>query len=291
MSKKTASTRKRSMTRRRFQILIAAVVLGLFAAWTMLAYSGALDSLLRQKRKKGQDFSAASFNSNSPSKEYIYAGGRLVATEEPTTSSAPSAPTGLDAKAVSSGQIQLTWNAPSSGAVDHYEIYRTNNVDSFGAPLTTWSASPYTDNVSFTSVVTYVYKVRAVGPGGTSPDSILDYATTIIFTNDVGLNPLHGVTIYAQHLVELRQAVVAIRAIKGLGAPSWTDPSLTPGQTPVRGAHIDELRTKLNEALNALSGQVPAAQNWVNQAYTNASPLAQKTIYAVDFQEIRERVK
>src|SRR5438270_778771 len=65
-------------------VLIAiAVVLSLLAAWALLAYSGALDSVLGQKERRGKSVSTASLNSNSPSKEYIYAGGRLVATEEP----------------------------------------------------------------------------------------------------------------------------------------------------------------------------------------------------------------
>src|SRR5215510_4674589 len=71
---------------------VAGVAVGLVAGWTMLAYSGALDSVFRQKGKKGGTVSTASFNANSPSKEYIYAGGRLVATEEPTTSGGCTAP-------------------------------------------------------------------------------------------------------------------------------------------------------------------------------------------------------
>jgi hypothetical protein len=41
-----------------------AVVLSLLAAWTILAYSGAFDFILRQKGKRGQGFSTASFNSS-----------------------------------------------------------------------------------------------------------------------------------------------------------------------------------------------------------------------------------
>ena len=69
--------------RKRNVMIVIAVVLSLFASWTLLAYSGALDSLLRRKKKAGGEASIQSFNSNSPSKEYVYAGGRLIATEEP----------------------------------------------------------------------------------------------------------------------------------------------------------------------------------------------------------------
>jgi hypothetical protein len=102
------------IARRRPRVLIAvAVVLSLLAAWTLLAYSGALDSALRQKEKKGKSVSTESFNSNSPSKEYIYAGGRLVATEEPTggggCGSGPGMPGHLDATATSETNVALTW--------------------------------------------------------------------------------------------------------------------------------------------------------------------------------------
>jgi len=64
--------------------IVIAVVLSLFASWTLLVYSGAVDPLFKQKGKQSGTMSVQSFNSNSPSKEYIYAGGRLVATEEPS---------------------------------------------------------------------------------------------------------------------------------------------------------------------------------------------------------------
>ncbi|MEK6410855.1 MAG: hypothetical protein AABN34_28355, partial [Acidobacteriota bacterium] len=84
MSGKKTSQQKRSglLTRVRPQVIIpVAFVLSLIAAWTMLANSGAFDSALRQKGKQRQTVSLASLNSNSPSKEYVYAGGRLIATE------------------------------------------------------------------------------------------------------------------------------------------------------------------------------------------------------------------
>src|SRR6185295_18216837 len=77
-------------------IVIAAVVaLSLFASWTLLAYLGALDPLLRHKGGNAAPVAVQSFNSNSPSKEYVYAGSKLIATVEPT------AVNGKDAKFVS----------------------------------------------------------------------------------------------------------------------------------------------------------------------------------------------
>jgi Domain of unknown function (DUF4214) len=97
MSGKKATQRKQKVAgveRRGPRVLVAAaVVLSLFAAWTMLAYSGALDAVFRQKAKKGKTVSIAGLNSNAPSKEYIHAGGRLVATEESAQSCDTSNPT------------------------------------------------------------------------------------------------------------------------------------------------------------------------------------------------------
>ncbi|HXF39383.1 MAG TPA: BACON domain-containing carbohydrate-binding protein, partial [Blastocatellia bacterium] len=68
---------------RKRNVVIVAGVLSLFASWTLLAYSGALDPLFRHKGGNAAPVAVQSFNSNSPSKEYIYGGGRLIATEEP----------------------------------------------------------------------------------------------------------------------------------------------------------------------------------------------------------------
>jgi hypothetical protein len=70
---------------RRLAIIIAvAALLSLIGAWTMLAHSGAFHSAFSRKRKSEHTVSLASLNSNSsPSKEMIYAGTRLITTEEP----------------------------------------------------------------------------------------------------------------------------------------------------------------------------------------------------------------
>src|SRR2546423_15003879 len=46
------------------------------------------------------------------SKEYVYAGGRLVATEEPTAAGGPP-PTNLIATDTSATSVALTWQAPA----------------------------------------------------------------------------------------------------------------------------------------------------------------------------------
>jgi hypothetical protein len=105
MSRKKTSRQERPglLTQRSPRVGVAvAVSFSLVAAWTMLAYSGALDSAFRQKGGNKRAVSIASLNSNSPSKELIYAGGRLIATEEPCISDTqpPDFPNGCPAISV-----------------------------------------------------------------------------------------------------------------------------------------------------------------------------------------------
>jgi len=94
MSRRTGRQSQGFATPRKGQItIVGIVVVSLFAAWTMLASSGAPDSAFKHKDKKDQTVSIANFNPNSPAKEYIFAGSKLVATEEPPTSPAPGSDT------------------------------------------------------------------------------------------------------------------------------------------------------------------------------------------------------
>src|SRR5882724_5956183 len=49
-------------------------------------------------------------------------------------------------------------------------------------------------------------------------------------------------TIKRSHLVELRSAVAAVFTARGLSTPTWSDPTITPSVTVVRAVHIIELR-------------------------------------------------
>ena len=46
----------------------------------------------------------------------------------------------------------------------------------------------------------------------------------------------------ASHLTQLRSALDAARAALGLAPEEWTDPTITPGVTPAKGVHIEQLR-------------------------------------------------
>ncbi|HYO91783.1 MAG TPA: fibronectin type III domain-containing protein [Pyrinomonadaceae bacterium] len=219
------------------------------------------------------------FSPNSPSKEYIYAGGRLIATEEPAGSSSLAAPTSFSATTASNSQINLTWTAPA-GSVAHYIVERSQSLNAAFTPL---SPNPTTNSFTdstVTSGVAYLYRVRAVDSLGlTTAASNLDVATAVSFTDD----PLiaDSTIIKAQHLIELRQAVNAVRLLAGLQAASWTDAS--PQGVFIKKAHVEELRTKLDEALTALGLST--------QAYTDPVLTTNTSIRKVHFDELRQRVK
>jgi hypothetical protein len=85
--------------------------------------------------------------------------------------------------------------------------------------------------------------------GNFGPASSNELATTILFT-DPTITP--GVTpLRKVHMTELRTAVNAVRALAALPAATFTDPDLT-GVAP-KPVHFTELRTALNAARAALA--------------------------------------
>jgi hypothetical protein len=188
---------------------------------------------------------------SNPSKEYIYAGGKLIATEEPVALVAPTNLNAVTDSSLITPRVTISWNA-TSGA-DHYVVERKSNVN--GSYTTLSDNEPttsYTDN-SVSSVTAYLYRVKAVDSNNnTSPYSNLDLATAISFTDDT-LNP-QLTLVKAAHITELRQAVDAIRSTANLGAVNWGG-SVTQYSTEIQATYIQDLRTNLNAALNALSFQ------------------------------------
>jgi hypothetical protein len=211
---------------------------------------------------------------NSPSKEYIYAGGKLIATEEPNPLVAPAS---LVADTFSSSRIDLTWSAAPNA--HHYQVERAPNLGgTFSVVNANVATTTYSDT-TVTSVNAYLYRVRSADAvGNLSPPSSIDVATAISFTD----NPItQGTTlIKAQHVTELRQAVNAVRATANLTAATWTDTSLT--NVTIKAVHIQELRTNLDQALTALG--------LATSAYTDPS-LTGVLIKKVHVDEIRQRVK
>jgi len=190
----------------------------------------------------------------------------------------PGAPSSLGATATSTSSVSLSWSA-GSGSIDHYEIQRATNKNGPFTTLSNTNSTSFTDS-SLSSTTTYIYRVRAVDAQGNYSDfSNTDIATTIVFTDD----PLvAGVTIVqAQHVIELRQAVNAMRAAAALTAATWTDSSLT--GVEIKAVHISELRSNLDGARSSLSLSTGS--------YTDTLTPGSTVIKAVHVSELRDRVK
>jgi hypothetical protein len=168
--------------------------------------------------------------------------GRRYSVTQPATG----APANFAASMLSTTQTHLTWDTVAGAA--QYEIARSAN-GGFFLVVAYATTNSYTDS-GLTAGTTYVYQVRAVDGSGTrSPFSNNDIATLITFTDDP---VIAGVTrIKAQHLAELRQAVNAVRAAAGLSARTWTDPAAS--GVLIKAVHIEELRDALDEARDGLA--------------------------------------
>lgn len=212
----------------------------------------------------------------SPSKEYIYAGGRLVATEEAAYVTLL-APASVTAVGSSASQVDISWAAAPNA--HHYQVERSPSISSSYSVINFNVASTSFSDNTVSSVNAYLYRVRAADAAGNlSPPSNIDVATAISFTDNslsTGTTPIK-----AEHVTELRQAVNAVRAAANLGGASWTDSSLS--GAPVKAVHIQELRTNLDQALSALG--IATSQ------YTDSS-LSGVVVKAVHVNELRQRVR
>jgi photosystem II stability/assembly factor-like uncharacterized protein len=185
------------------------------------------------------------------------------------------APASLLATATGTTTVSVDWS-PVAGATG-YEVLRSTNGTTFTTAGTP-AAPPFTDP-GRTANTSYLYRVRATGPGGPSPASNIDAATTTTFTDD----PLtvFSTTIKAVHLAELRTAVNAMRTLAGIGSIAFTDPA--PAGVKVKALHLDELRTALNAARAVLL--LPSL------SFTNTLTAGVTRVRAVDCTELRNGVK
>jgi hypothetical protein len=147
----------------------------------------------------------------------------------------------------------------------------------------------YTNGAGDTSQITVTTPAHAVGavdivltPTSGSPltkTNAFAYLPTV-FTDDtimVGVT-----TAKAQHIIELRQAVDAMRAVAGLSGAPWTDPALAPGDT-IKAIHILDLRTYLDDAATRLG--------YSTSPYTDPSLTIGYSIKRIHIEELRQRIR
>jgi hypothetical protein len=148
----------------------------------------------------------------------------------------------------------------------------------------------YTNGAGDTSSITVTTPSHAVGavqidltPTSGSPYSKANafaYLPTV-FTDDtimVGVT-----TAKTQHIIELRQAVDALRAVAGLAPAPWTDGTLTPNSSIIKAIHIQELRTYLDDAATRLG--------YSTSPYTDPSLTTGYSIKRIHIEELRQRIR
>lgn len=87
----------------------------------------------------------------------------------------------------------------------------------------------------------------------------------------------------AQHIIELRQAVDALRAVAGLGPAPWSDNTLLPSATLIKAVHITELRSFLENAATMLG--------FPSGSYMDPGLSSGFVIKRVHIEELRQRIR
>jgi hypothetical protein len=157
-------------------------------------------------------------------------------------------PIEVRATAVSATNVNVDWS-PLTG-VTTYDLFRRGP----GGSLKVFSGftAPHVNDTTVAPNTTYLYQVVAHNnAGATSAPGARDWATTVPFTND----PLvpGATTVKALHITELRTAINAMRAAAGLPAATW---SSDPTHAFIRATDLTELRVALAAARSALGAPV-----------------------------------
>jgi hypothetical protein len=197
-------------------------------------------------------------------------GGSVTSTNGYSyTSVALGTPTSLNARAVTTSQIDLTWNAVA-GATS-YEVDRKAGGGGFTHIGT--ATSPSFSDTGRSSNTSFLYQVRAADYAITSGNSSADLATTTIFTDPTLTT---GMTVKSAHVTEMRTAVNAVRALAGQSAFTFATGSV------ISAVHLTQLRSALDAARSTLG--LPAL------GYTDPSPTG-VTVKRVHMQELRDGVE
>jgi len=188
-----------------------------------------------------------------------------------TVTGAASVPTSVVAASNAAGtSMHITW-AAATGATS-YDVMRLigGTFTAVGTTTSLFFDDPVSPNTA------YLYRIHV-----TAGDSANAYAGTFIFT-DVPLAA--DMAVKAVHFTELRTAANAMRALAGLTAATFTDPTLTSGVTVVNRLHLTEIRDAVDQARVAL---VVAPVVYAEPTITSGAT----TIKAAQINELRQGVR
>jgi len=187
-------------------------------------------------------------------------------------------PTNLQVTSTSNTAIALSWT-PSGGAA-HYRVERSANINGPFTFISTAPGTTFTDT-AVTSQSAYLYRVRAVAadePTCPSEPSNMALGTALSFE----FSQLTNQTIRAQHVHDLRIAINAVRSVANLPAANWSRGPLNNLQ--IQAADLLELRSRLNEALEALEIPIDLFQDPILATGANGTP-----VRAAHFEQLQIR--
>ena len=166
----------------------------------------------------------------------------------------PAAPTLVTASATGPSQVAVTWVFSGSADTFVVEWRGATTQGTYEVPGTQRSFSH--SNLVWNAA--YLYRVRAVKAGTSSPLSAPDVASTRVFSDVIVANVTY---IRAVHFLELRSAVDAIRLlVPGMAPAVYSDPVTMGG--PIMRSHIEQLRSALNDARGALELPLLTFTDW-----------------------------
>ncbi len=158
---------------------------------------------------------------------------------DPLTYTATSSALGVAAASVSGSTVTVTPVAPGTATVTVTATDTGGSDTAATQTLEVLVTMPFTDH----PIVPGVTPVRAVHFTELY-QRINDLLAAVGYLR-VGWSrtiPAAGVPVGLHHLLTLRQALTAVYTRLGRPAPDWTDPDPVEGSTPIKAAHINELR-------------------------------------------------
>jgi hypothetical protein len=237
------------------------------------------------KASSGSGMRDRSLSPTAPSKEYIYLGDRLLATDEPSIAQA-APPGGVAVAACSASRVHVTWSY-DAGVAAAYQVagFVVERRSGGGNWLRVSNSSnpAQTDflDTQLTGSTAYFYRVaarNATSEFGFSAEAAAVTGPPNTFTDD----PLvPGTAMRARHVAELRQAVDTMRTCAGLGGASWQSDAVA--GAIIRAIHVQEMRGRLSEALVRLGV--------VGPSYTDNSIEAGMFIKAVHVAQLRDALR
>jgi len=215
---------------------------------------------------------------SNPQKEYGYRNGQLLITAE-VTATAAAIPLNLTAGPsdnTTSSNISLSWTGVEGAS--YYKVERKAAGGNF-APLGTPVTTAYKTDTSADPATAYLYRVCTSESNGdcTSEYSNIALGARFTFPTDATIvsmaeDPGGATPIKAAHITELRTMVIAVRSLAGISSTTWTHPNLAAGDL-IYKEDVKDLRDNLNTALTTLGIRTANWEDAILAGAPNGTPI------------------